>query len=170
MSDLYGSLFEGLEPERYRSKSEGFDPLFLEAGMALEEGLDQSLKDRFKAHRPGEFVTEQGIIFTPDFLVFNGAHRVGEIKLTWMASSDVPREPASAFPSKFDKYICQMKCYCHALETPYARLITFFVNGPGSWAKKFGPEMLAWDITFTARELHDNWTMVTNNAKHVGIL
>ncbi len=169
MSQLYGSLFEGLEPERYTGGT-ALNPLYLELGLALEEGLDQSLKDRFKANRPGEFTTAEGIIYTPDFLIFNGGLRLGEIKLTWMSSGDVPREQATSFPPKFAKYVCQMKCYCHHLETNQARLIVCFVNGPGSFTKKLGPEMLAWDIAFTARELQDNWKMVTNNARHVGLL
>ena len=170
MSQLYGSLFAGLEPERFGGK-EGPDPLRLELGLALEEGLEQSLKDRFKAQRPGEFTTEEGIIFTPDGLMFRDeGMRLVEIKLTWMSSADMPRTTASSFPSKFDKWVCQMQCYCVKLDTPLARLVAYFVNGPGSFTKKLGPELLAWDITFTARELKTAWTMVTNNAKHVGLL
>ena len=43
MSQLYGSLFEGLEPERFGSKDGGPDPLKLELGLALEEGLEEAL-------------------------------------------------------------------------------------------------------------------------------
>lgn len=429
MSTLYNSLFAGLEPKRFGG-TDGPDPLKLELGMALEEGLETSLKTRWNAQRPGEFVTAGGIIYSPDFLVFNRSTRLGEIKLTWMSSGDVPRCDATTFPPKFDKWLCiapatrvltsdlrwiaaeevrvgdsligfdeignpkrhmrhtrvqavkslrklaarldlvdgssvecsldhqwfiqtgggegrwertdhllatdqqtgaprkqhfslcrvvpqswgpsaiteysrgwlagifdgegslgkygdsamrltvaqregavwtqiqellrndhyrahfaqhisslsgrptqalsiatqadlwrflavirpvrllekfrgisnlggfsydpvriekrvplgrrpvvaiqtdtrtfvadgfashncQMKCYCYHLETPYARLLSYFVNGPGSFAAKHGPELLGWDFTFTARELQDNWQMVTNNAKHVGLL
>ena len=169
MSQLYGSLFEGLEPERFGGGGAP-DPLKLEAGLALEEGLEQSLKNRFKASRPGEFVTEEGIIYTPDGLIYEDDGRLVEIKLTWMSSADMPRVEATSFPPKFDKWLCQIKCYLHALELWQAMLVGFFVNGPASFTKKLGPELLAWNIDFTARELRDNWAMVTNNAKHVGLL
>lgn len=160
MSEIYNDLFQRIEPKRYK-KGGPPDPLRLEAGLALEEMLEEGLKRRLVGERPGEFTTEEGIIFTPDLLIFNGSTRLGEIKLTWMWSKDVPREPGNAFPPKFDKYLCQIKSYCHKLETNEARLIAFFVNGKGDSV----PELLAWDITFTARELHENWAMLMNHAR-----
>ena len=169
MSTLYNSLFAALEPERYGG-TDGPDLLRMEMGLAVEEGMDRCLRDRWRANRPGEFTTSEGIIYTPDFLIFADQTRLGEIKLTYLSSGEVPRETASRFPPKFDKHICQMQCYCRSLETPYARLVVLFVNGPGSFSKKLGPELLAWDIEFSPRELEDNWTMVTNHARHVGLL
>lgn len=160
MSDIYNDLFQSLEPKRYR-KGTPMDPLRLEAGLALEEMLEEGLRRRLIGERPGELVTEEGIIYSPDLLIFNGATRLGEIKLTWMWSKEVPRIEGNSFPPKFDKYVCQMKAYCYHLDTPYARLIVFFVNGKGDST----PELLAWDIEFTRRELEENWQMLMNHAR-----
>lgn len=161
MSEIYGALYQDLQPKRYK-KGTHPDPLYLEAGLALEDMLEEGLKRRFgNAERPGEFTTREGIIFTPDLLIFNGSTKLGEIKLTWMWSHDVPREETTAFPPKFDKYLCQIKAYCYHLELDEARLLTYFVNGSGRGS---GPEFLAWDIYFTKRELEENWRMLMNYA------
>ena len=165
MSDIYNDLFQELEPKRYK-RDEAPDPLRIEAGLALEQTLEQGLKQRL-GNRPGEFITTDGVVYSPDLLIFNGETRLGEIKLTWMSSREVPRETAAGFPPKFDKYFVQMKAYCHHLETPYARLLAYFVNGDYRPPR---PELLAWDITFTAQELRDNYQMLLNHARNRGML
>lgn len=175
MSDIYGSLFRELEPERYtrddlddRTKN-----AYMLVGLSLEEMLEEGLRQRFAetgSGRPGEFVTEEGIIYSPDLIIFNGETRLGEIKLTWMSSREVPREPANGFPPKFDKYFVQMMAYCHHLETPYARLLACFVNGTYDKSTGMKPELLSWDITFTARELRDNWQMLKMHGRLKGML
>ncbi len=67
----------------------------------------------------------------------------------------------------FASHNCQMKFYCYELETPYATLVSYFVNGPGNY---HGPELLVWDIEFTARELQENQQMLRNHARHRGWL
>jgi hypothetical protein len=179
MSTIYNDLYSGLEPKRF-DKSKPMDPLRLEAGLALEEMLEEGLRKRLRGpQRPGEFVNADGIAFSPDLIIFNGSVKLGEIKLTWMSSKGVPREPGGTFPQKFDKYFTQMQCYCHALETSHARLIAFFVNGqnyfkgragqPGD-PQGYGPELLAWDIEFSAREIREGYQMVLNHARHRGML
>ncbi len=177
MSQLYDALYQDLEPGRYTGGTP--DPLRLEVGLSLEAVLEEGFKKRF-VERPGEFVEpEYGIIFSPDLIIFNSHVRVGEMKLTWLSTREVPREPSNSFPVKFAKYVTQMACYCHCLETPYARLIGFFINGDYAWIRRGsrmrqgshpGPELLAWDIQFTARELKEEWDAVINHAKHAGIL
>ena len=170
MSDIYGSLFQELEPKRYAHKADSPLPLLrFEAGLALESILEEGLKRRL-VERPGEFTTPEGIIFSPDLILFNGTTRVGEMKLTWLSSREVPREPSNGFPPKFDKYFVQMKAYCRCLETADARLIAFFINGDYDRKRNAGPELLAWDITFSKRELEENWAMLISHAKSKGML
>ena len=159
MSQIYGDLYQDLEPKRYK-RGVPMDMLRVEAGLALETVLEKGLRDRWCAERPGEFVTDEGIAYTPDMIIFNGSIKLGEIKLTWMSSKDVPREPANNFPPKFNKYVTQMAAYCYHLDLNEARLLTYFVNGTGP-----GPEMLAWNIEFTKRELEENWRMQLNHAR-----
>jgi hypothetical protein len=161
LSAIYNDLFQDLEPKRF-VRGTTPDPLRLEAGLSLEYALEDAFKRR-GIDRPGEFRTPEGIIFTPDLLIYNHGLRVGETKLTWLSSREVPREPSSSFPSKFDKWFTQVKGYCHGLETPFARLYSYFVNGS---YRPMVPELLAWDIEFSARELQENWAVIMNHAKH----
>jgi hypothetical protein len=183
MSALYGDLYQDLEPTRY-VRGGTPDPLRLEAGLAFEQFLEDALRVRLlQGERPPEFThTEPGIVepilFNPDLIIFNGATRVGEIKLTWMSSREMPREEANNFPDKVGKWITQMQSYCYCLETNEARLIGFFVNGDwqltrkgGAWSEtKFAPELLAWNVTFTSRELRDNWSMLRNHGFDKGLI
>lgn len=166
MSTIYNDLYQDLEPKRF-TRGTAPDPLRLEAGLAFEDMLEEGLKRRLAGERPGEFTTAEGIIYSPDLIIFNGETRLGEIKLTWMSSKEVPREAANGFPPKFDKYFTQMKAYCFHLELAHARLLAFFVNGNYHPPK---PELLAWDIEFTKRELEENWTMLRNHARSKGML
>lgn len=158
MSDIYGSLYKELEPNRF--KDGPMDLLKLEAGLTLEAIFEEGLKRRL-IERPGEFTTEEGIIYTPDLLIFNHVTRLGEIKLTWMSMHQGIEH------QKFDKWFCQMKSYCYHLQTPYARLYAFFVNGN---YRPSTPAIRAWDIEFTAQELRDNWACLINHAKHKRLL
>lgn len=167
MSTLYGDLYQDLEPKRYK-RDEAPDPLRLEAGLSLEMMLEEGLKRRL-AERPGEFVTpDEGIIFSPDLFIFNHVARLGEIKLTWMSSREVPREAISGrFPPQFDKWFTQMGCYGYHLEMPHQRLYAFFVNGDYRPPR---PELLAWDLEWSARELREQWQMTLNHARAKGML
>lgn len=166
MSDLYSALYKDLEPERYDTGSP-MDLQRVELGLAFEEMLERAFKDRL-FERPGEFQTDEGIIFSPDLLIFeDDIIRVGEIKLSWLSSKDTPRDVNGSFGPKFDKWMVQIKAYCYHLETPYARLYFFAVNGD---YKPPSPQLLAWDLTFTPRELEENWRMLRNYAVRKGIL
>jgi hypothetical protein len=152
-------------------------------GLAWENMLEDGIKERLRqgqgADRPGEFVTEEGIVFSPDLLLFNGVTRLGEIKLTWVSSKEMPRTVGDHFPSHptVDKWLCQMMAYAYHLDTPYARLYAFHVNGEYAWMRKGGnkdtpggPQLFAYDIEFSKRELHDNWQMLLGHAKSSGLL
>lgn len=182
MSQIYGDLYQDLEPKRF-VKGSVPDPLRLEAGLAFESFLEDALRARLiNAERPPEFTHQEPgivepILFNPDLIIFNGTTRVGEIKLTWASSRGVPRTVSNGFPPSFSRYFVQILAYCHCLEVNEARLITFFVMGDYQYykdaqgqSKPCGPELLAWNITFTARELRENWQMLMNHAKTKGII
>lgn len=184
MSQLYGDLYSTLEPKRYVRGSTP-DPLRLEAGLAFEQFLEDAIRERLtrESGRPDELTHhEPGIVtpilFNPDLIIFNHVTRLGEIKLTWLSCGEMPTAPANGFPPKFDKYVTQMACYCHCLETPYARLIGFFVNGGYEHQRKENkgknlapaPKLLAWDIEFSKREIREEWDTVIGNAKRKKLL
>lgn len=147
------------------------DPLRLEMGLNFESILEEGLKKRLNGgERVGELVTEEGIAYSPDLIIFNGHTRLGEIKLTYMSCREMPVEQANGMPAKFDKWQCQMKFYCRALETPYARLFGFFVLGDYDKKQMPGPQLRAWDIEYSKRELDENHAMLIHHARHVGLL
>lgn len=168
MSDIYGSLFKELEPKRY-DQGGPLPLLRFEAGLALENILEQGLRQRL-VERPGEFTTKEGIIFSPDLILFNGTTRVGEMKLSWLSSREAPRLACNGFPPKWDKWVVQMMAYCFNLDTPDARLIGFFINGDYDHKRGLSPELLAWDVQFTPRELKENWDMLLSHARQKRML
>lgn len=165
ISEIYNDLYQDMEPKRF-VRGSAPDPLRLEAGLALENMVEQGLKERFVGgiERPGEFVTEEGILYTPDLIIFDSGPRcrLGEIKLTWMLSREVPRTVVHSFPPQFEKWFTQIKSYCYHLDLLEARLIAYFVNGDNRPPR---PELLAWDIEFTKAELQRNWQMMMNHAR-----
>lgn len=175
MSDIYGRYHE-TGKKRTKEDDAAFAtamPNYFEAGLTFEQMLEDKFKERMvPIARPGELTTPEGIIYSPDLFIFGEDVdlRLGEIKLTWMSNKGVPRGECSVdcFPKKFDKYFTQIMAYAYNVETPYARLIAFFING--DYAQHRQPELLAWDITFTARELRENWQKLIRVAKAEGML
>lgn len=173
VSDIYGDLYRRLEPKRYTDGP--MDMLRIEAGLSFEtkveqhlaDGLEQGMHDRLFGQRPGEVMSPEGILMSPDLMLFNGSTRVGELKLTWMSTRDMPTETVNGMPPKLDRWLCQLKSYCHILEVPDAMLIGYFVNGSG---RPPAPKLLGWEIQFTARELRDNWSMLIRHAESMGVL
>lgn len=190
MSDLYNSYFQEREPKRY-DKSKPMDMVRVQAGLIfeniLEEGLRASFGDMLGGERPGEFtVTVDGtpLSYTPDLIIFPEKRTVlGEIKLTWMSAKECPISPEQAkrtglpsnwdgrglisFPHRFEKFFVQMRAYCYHLNTSYARLLVYFVNGN---YRPPAPCLLSWDFEFTNVELVENWKMLYHHAKHRGMI
>lgn len=155
-SDIYGDLFAFLDPKRY-AHDEPPNPLLLALGTAWEKHLEYLLvKNGIKAHRPGELMSPEGLAYSPDLIIFNGVVRCGEIKLTSMAVREEPDDPA------FAKYLCQIKLYCYWMELQHAWLGVLFLREP------WNPQFRAWNLTFTARELQENYQMIRNHAHAIG--
>lgn len=184
MSDIYNSLFKGLDPKRF-DKGTGPDVLAMDYGSSFEEALEEAVAHYFAkrstggSDRPGEYAcladgrivkvgTPKSIIFSPDHFFYNGVTRLGEFKSTRMTiGGGITQE-------KFDKWFCQMKAYGKPLKMPDQRLIALFINGHGKWKDHkvpglgllpSGPLLLAWDLKFTQRELDDNWNMLMRHAR-----
>lgn len=168
MSDIYGALYQELEPNRYKTGTP-MDPVRVGAGLAFEQMLEEGLRRRIPGERPGEIMSPEGILCSPDFLFFNGATRVGEFKATWASLRGWPTtEGMDGIPVSASKWMTQIMAYCHLLETADARLIVYFVNG--NYVKPLAPQLKAWDITFSRREMEDNWAMLINFARYKKLL
>lgn len=189
MSDIYNSLYKGLDPKRFDKRdADGnplpFDDLRMEVGSAFEEALEPVLRARvIEASRPGEFATQHardcvhvrtkvevgdpvcscgaGVIYSPDHFLFNGVFRLGEFKLTWMSIRK------GLHDKRFDKWFCQMKVYCHHLGTQHARLYVLFINGDYT---NYSPMLLAWDIEFTVKETTEEWNTLLRHGRKKGLI
>lgn len=163
-SDIYGGLFKWLEPKRY-DRDDPLNPVLLALGTAWEAHLEKLLyANGVKAVRPGEFMSPEGIAYSPDLLIFNRVTRLGEIKLTSMSAEDMPTEPTNYLPKKLDKYDCQMKLYAHWLELTDGWLAVLFLHEP------WNPQLRVFELQWTPQELQENYMMCMNYAKQKGLL
>jgi hypothetical protein len=164
-SDIYGPLYAELEPNRYDYGDTPTNPLLLAMGTAWEKHFEYLLiANGVQVERPEAFISPEGIAYSPDLILFNGVARLGELKLTSMSMKDMPTIEANTFPPKFDKYMTQMMLYAYWLG---------FVDGwlaVLSLYKPWNPELRVFDITWTDKELAENYRMVINFAKHKGLL
>lgn len=191
MSDIYGDFYREYDPKKY-DKGGPMNPRYMEIGLILEQGIEEGFKARHVALeddeewvRPDECVTDEGIYFSPDGIVYNhtsGLVRLGELKCTWMSCKGCPVSPSQAlatglrsnwdgvslatFPPKFDKYFCQMMAYTYHLGLQDGRLIVFFVNGEN----RAQPTILAWDLHWNDIELYENWSLLLNHALSKGMV
>lgn len=162
-SDIYNDLYKDLEPERYSGDRKDL-AMYATLGTAWEERLQYLLvKSGLEVIRPGELRAKGGNwVLSPDGVMCNGHTSITEYKLTWKSSRGVPRKKGEAFGPKFEKYLLQMQDGCNAIESCHARLYTCFVNGNYKPPK---PELLAWDIEFSARELKEAFDVMCNHAQ-----
>jgi hypothetical protein len=162
VSEIYGSLFEALEPDRFT----GGEPhqILVAIGLAWEQWLERTLIAMGECvARPGELVSPEGIIYSPDLHVLNGQERLGEIKSTCLSSREGITGP------KFDKYHCQAKIYCHWTEIPRMRFYVLFLRADYRKGDGF-PEFHVYDVEYTAFELQENYDMLMNHARQKGLL
>lgn len=166
VSDIYGSLYQDLEPERYRK--DGTPPdLLMALGMAWEQYLEKTLiANGVLCARPGEQMTDDGLKYSPDLFIVNGEERLGEIKCTWLSAKVGPAH------KKFDKFLCQGKAYAYFMGIPRVRYFVLHVNGNWSFKEEGGhfPMLRIWDCDFTAQELKDNYRLLMNHGKDQGML
>ena len=189
MSDLYNSLYKDLDPKRFDKRdADGnplpFDDTRMEVGTSFEEVLEPAVRARvIGAERPGEYVTQHtadcvysrvvvrvgdsacpcgaGVIYSPDHFLFNGVFRLGEFKATWLSIKKGLKD------RRFDKWHTQMRVYCFHLGTPYARLYALFMNGDYT---TFSPQLLAWDIEYSYKELFEEWQTLLRHGRRKGLI
>ncbi len=189
MSDLYNNLYKAIDPKRYDKRDAHGNPLPLdemacEMGTAFEEVIEPIIRRRvINSERPGEYVTQHaadcrhrgapvrvgdvpcacgaGVIYSPDHFLFNGVFRLGEFKCTKMSIRKGIRD------RRFDKWFTQMRVYCYHLKTQYARLIACFINGDYT---DMSYQVIPWDITFTEREMHEEWQALLRRGRKDGLI
>jgi hypothetical protein len=176
LSTIYGSLMKKLQPRRFNT-GKPMDMVRIETGLVFENVLEQGLREKFATYRPGEIVSPEGIIMTPDG--FNPTDCAGEeFKCTWMSLRPLkgcatPYTDEYGLPrDKFLHWFIQMKGYAKWLEVNRFNLWVLHINGEYDWKKPGGvdPQLVPTRIEFTQDEIDENWTMLINHARNEGML
>jgi hypothetical protein len=175
MSDLYGGLYQVLEPDRFKKDTKPA-PALLALGVALEQYTERRLLAAgIGASRPPQFQTpdEHRIWFSPDLLIANGVMKGGEIKATFMSHREMPDAESTSVPPKFDKYVTQMKVYGHNLEINVWWLLAWFLKG--KWEKAEHDEavlarFIPYELTFTAREMKEEYNTLLSFGRSQGMV
>lgn len=163
-SDIWADYYARLDPKHYAYDSPP-DPMLLAMGTAWEKHLEYLLlANGITAHRPDEFISPEGIAFSPDILLFNGVVRLGEIKWTSKSTKDMPTSECNNLPSKLDRYVDQMKLYAYWLELQHGWLAIAFMNTP--WA----PDLRCFNLEWTERELQETHSKFMRHAREMGAL
>lgn len=164
-SDIYGSLYKQLFPKRYDYGDDGGNPLLMALGTAWEKHFEYLLRaNGVEVERPDEFMSPEGIAYSPDLIIFNGVTRLGEIKYTSMSADGMPEEETNVLPEKLDKYLCQMMLYAFWLGLQDAWLAVLFNHQP------WNPQFRMFDLHWEKVELVDNHAMLMNHARHEGLI
>ena len=185
MSDLYNSMYKRLDPKRYDKRGadgqpEEMDWAKVSAGMGFESRLEPQIAARYGGCRPGEMFTQHardcgayrrpvkdgrvicacgaGIAYSPDWLFDDLI--LGEFKFSWYSSKNFPHE------DKFAKWMCQVKAYLYHLKMSVVWVFPYWVNGTYPRGGPPSPSFDdAYEITFTERELGDNWKNLLKHAR-----
>ena len=175
-STIFGDLFKELEPKRY-NRPDPMNPVLMMLGSAFEDRFEKILKwNGVEAERLGEFLSPEGVAFSPDLILHDigkkrpewfplgPATRVGEMKLTSMSLAVFPTEATNGLPRKADKFDCQMKLYANWLDLCNGWLVVCSIREP------WNPVLGIYDILWTERELLENEQMCTSFARQRGLV
>lgn len=130
--------------------------MFASIGRLWERTLAEIMFPPPRYQRPGELEFD-GVFGSPDAVDSDDCCLM-EFKCTWRSSS----RPIETFY----KYKWQVAAYCHMLGITKCRLYVLFICG--NW-KPPVPQYKAWEITFTERELRENWDMLKRNTEGIEV-
>lgn len=141
------------------------NPMKLAMGLAWETYLETLFERQgLLVERPPEQMSKEGVAFSPDMFIIDEGQRprVGETKLTWMSNLDDLTHP------KFSKWLVQVQYYCEEMSIPLASFFVNYVNG--NYRNRRDPELVRYDVEFSARELRENKQMLMNLARQEKML
>jgi hypothetical protein len=157
LSTILDDIEHTLEPNKYAGNSFNL-AVCATFGFVWERVLEahvvQARVDAGLLFRPGE-IERDGIVGTPDGYDAEGI--LEEWKCTWKSSKRDVHE--------FTRYLWQVKSYCHMLGVNKVNLRILFVVG-SFWGE--GPSCVCYQLTFTKRELVQNWNMIHGHAEGKG--
>ena len=161
LSDVIREIGQELGMVPKDGENSGWDlPLAGEVGFLWEDVLGSVLGYR-AGTRPGEVVVD-GIAGSPDGIEWESTGKpiLAEYKATW-------KSVRNGDPSDNWKWMVQVKGYCYMISKAYnlhcnrVRFRVLHINGD---YKPPSPKYREWLLTFTKRELQENWDMILNHA------
>ena len=144
-------------------KGKGFTDMELtaEVGLLWERVLSKVMGEKY-ANSPGE-LEKDGIILTPDGIGPDPMGKVPiiveEYKATWKSNRTHPTEVLN--------YMMQVKGYCYVVETNVCIMRVLYIMGD---YRGSGPMYRESRITFTKKELWDNWQILLGHAEKEDML
>lgn len=95
----------------------------------------------------------------------NALHsRIHEVKCTYKSTNTVG-ETAEELAKQW-MWMAQLKGYCRAAETCYAKLHVLFVCG--DYKFPISPQLKVYEIEFSEQELEENWQLMIEAKSHYG--
>lgn len=155
LSDIYTDLERTLFPKA--STADMTNRLWAEVGFLWETTLSRSLAEHCGT-RPGE-VELDGIVGSPDGYDPDSGI-LYEYKSTWKSIKN-------AHPTQVWKWQVQVKGYCKMLGVSTVMFHVLYIMGD---YRGSGPLYRSYLITFTDREIDENWQMLKNHALSRGWL
>lgn len=161
LSQVYYDIEETVDGPRDSNMSEKELAVYRAGGFLWEHAFNLALTQSLVTDdciRPGEFKCD-GIIGSPD-LIEQSTWTVIDTKMTWKSSNKLDN-----LEKNFWSWLIQLKGYCRMVDSLQARLIVFCVNGNYAPPR---PTCRCLNLTFTCREIQDNWVMITGHARKRG--
>lgn len=180
---IYTGIMPTVDPSRYGPTAKKKFPEadaenYQEAGFIWEEMLGavfaRRAVDRPALHgemrfRPGELESPQGIIGSPDALVYGltdfpdiepDRPIVEEYKMTWKGANSF-----DLYDKRYMPWLMQIKSYLVLAQAREARLYVCHINGQ---YEGYIPEVKVHRLRFTGADLADHWVMMLNTCKKLG--
>jgi hypothetical protein len=167
VSEIYKRLMTRLDPKTYGQPINDDARQRMEIGIVFENVLERGLAEKYGTMRPGEIVTPEGVILSPDGV--NPELIAGEeYKATFKSCrKGIVDEYGMPLPT-FVVWFVQMKAYAKWLELLDWLLRVLFICG--DYNRPIQPQFHSYKIKFTQDEVDENWTMLMNLAHDEGML
>lgn len=141
-------------------------------GLAWEEWYIPQLPDVVdhpeEIKYEGVYMSMDGESLTVVFSQYNSRRMVApivhEVKVTWKSLNTVGLLDTPERLRKNWIWLAQLKTYCIAKKTRFARLHSYFVCG--DYKRPIQPQLKVYNFEFTDEELNENWTFLTDYLKH----
>jgi hypothetical protein len=140
-----------------------------ELGFIWEDAFELAWKNRMAA-RPGE-VEVDGVSMSADGVGVNDENelRIYDYKCTWKSMGKLEALlPRADSAPEWWYYLAQMKAYCWGWGAEEAVMCFLFVMG--DYGKERGPRYREYLFKFEKWELEENWRMVVNHGRAMGLL